>query len=587
MRKTLFILAVVLMQSGCMNEKQQAESILRHYINRKTDPIRNYQMESEMALWNATVTGNEADYQKMIDIELDFNRMNQNNANQFSPDCFFTSSPNVFTKQQDFDLLRKLKDSGLITDTLLKRQLNVLFQTFMSTQIESERYKKYVMREIEQWQVFSAMKVELDGRKYGSAQLDSVRIKTSDPKIIDTISESYRKICHQIADDIIRNVKERNEFAVEFGYPDYYYLALDDKEQTPEKVKAVFDELESKTREPYFEAKQVIDKMLAKRLGIDKSDLRPWYYNDERTSYLTEKFTRKMDSLFVNIDPVRLTADFFASIGLPIDDVIKKSRLEDGPGKANLTAMINIDFKNDIRLIAGITQTYDGMCRMMHLGGHASEYKSISDDIPYLLKTPNTVIVEGIGRYFENLASDYNWLKREIPIAGKVQDQVALICRHMHQVDRLLRCRKLMAMAEFEREMYHNPDQDLDLLWQEVNRKYLGIIYPAGKKSSYWAANKFGASLSCSIHNFVLADIFAAQLKHSVENKVFKGGEANYSNNKVLGDFMVANFYSSGNLYQWEQLIARGTGEPLNTSYFIDELTGEGGEMGESVTKSN
>jgi len=585
MRKVLFILAIVLLQTGCMNEKQQADSILRHYIKQKVDPIRNYQMESEMALWNATVTGTELDYQKLIDIELNFIQTNQRSVNLFAPDRFLTLSQNVFTNQQDFELLRKLKDSRLISDTILNRQLNELFQTFMSSQIETERYQNYVKREIELWQAFSVLKVEIDGKKYSGVQLDSIRKKTNEPKIIDTIFESNREVGSQIAADLIRNIKERNDFAVEFGYPDYYYLALDDKDQTPEKVKAIFDEVEVKTRDQYFEAKRVVDKMLAKRLGVDKSELKPWYYNDERTSYLPEKFTMKMDSLFVNIDPVKLTAEFFAGIGLPIFDVIEKSRLEDGPGKDNLTAMINIDFKNDIRLIAGITSSYDGMSRMMHLGGHASEYESISDEIPYLLKTPNTVITEGVARYFENLASDYNWLKREIPIAGNVKDQVALICRHMHQVDRLFRCRKLMAAAEFERELYHNPDQNLDSLWQEVNKKYLGINFPADKNSSYWASNKFGASFSCSIHNNVLADIFGAQLKHSVEKTVFNGEEANYNNNKLVGDFLVNNLYSSGNLYNWEQLIARATGEPLNIDYFVNELSGVD-SMEESVTKS-
>ncbi|MDP2337826.1 MAG: response regulator transcription factor [Bacteroidota bacterium] len=83
-------------------------------------------MESAVDLWDATVSGNEKDYQKLINIELDFNKSNQNVSNLFAPDRFPSITQNVFTNVKDFELLKKLKFSGLITDSFLTRQLNVL-----------------------------------------------------------------------------------------------------------------------------------------------------------------------------------------------------------------------------------------------------------------------------------------------------------------------------------------------------------------------------------------------------------------------------------------------------------------------------
>jgi len=575
MRKILFLSVITIALSGCFDKKKQAESILRHYIDRKVDLIRNYTMETEVALWNATVSGNESDYEKLIDIELNFNKSNQHTPGHFAPDRFYTVTENVFTNQEDFELLRKLKYSGLITDTMLVRQLNVLYQAFMGSQIESEKYKELMMKEVELWQAFSASKVEIDGKVYDSGQIDSIRRFGTDDVMMQKISESLQQTGKRIAPAIIRMVNDRNEIAVGFGYPDFYHLTLEARDQTPEKVKLLLEEIELKTRDQFFEAKKVIDKMVAKRFGIHADQLRPWHYNDERTSYLPQNFTHKLDSMLSGTNPIQRTAEFFEGIGFPIQDVIDNSKLDDVPETANLTAMVNVDFKNDIRLIAGITNTHDGLIRMMHLGGHASHYKSISDEIPYLLKTPNLVVGEGIARYFEYMGSDYRWLKNEISVDDAMQERIVLVCQHLREVDRLLRCRKLLAFAEFEREIYRNPEQDLDLLWHNLNQKYLGQNYPSEKGTCFWATTKFATSLSCTIHNFVLADIFAAQVQHTIEQSVLKNADETVQGNRAVGEYLTNSLYRYGNLLSWEKLIEKATGEPLNPAYFVKQLIGE------------
>jgi len=129
--------------------------------------------------------------------------------------------------------------------------------------------------------------------------------------------------------------------------------------------------------------------------------------------------------------------------------------------------------------------------------------------------------------------------------------------------------------AEFEREIYRDPKQDLDLLWHNLNLKYLGQNYPSEKGASYWAANKTVTSLSCTIHNFVLADIFAAQLQHIIEKVVLTETDSLIQDNKAIGRHLVENLYRYGNLLQWENLIEKTTAEPLNPEYFVEQLVGD------------
>lgn len=555
-----------------MDEKQQAEKILRHYMDRKVELIRNYSIQSAVAFWNATVSGEDEDYKKLMDIEMDFNKSNQDGINHFTPDRFSSVNPNVFSSIQDFELLKKLKFSGLITDSLLSRQLNVLYQTFIGPQIEPEKYDELIKTETKMRKTYSSLKIEVNGEQYGAWQIDSIRKNCRNDDMLQKIAKALQQHGKLIMPDIVKMVKDRNELAVNFGYPDFYSMELETKDQTPERIKVLLDEIELKTREQFFEAKRVIDKMLAKRYQIPKTDLMPWHYNDETMSYLPKVFTEKMDSLFMDIDPVQKTSEFFEGIGLPIQDVIDNSNLEPCPSKSKVTAMINVDFKNDIRLISSINSSYDGMYRMMHLGGHASHYKSISDTVPYLIKAPPAVIYEGISRCFENLASNYEWLKEEIPIDDKNQKQIVLFCQHLHHVDHLFKCRIQLLMSEFEREIYNDPEQDLDVLWYDLNLKYLGVKYPKEENSCFWATKKFSTHLACNVHNFVLADVFAAQLQHTIETKVLKETDGIYKDNKAIGKYLVDNLYRYGNLLPWEQLIVVATGEPLNSSYFVTQI---------------
>lgn len=575
MYRAIILYGFMVILGGCLNQEKQSELILRHYIDRKVELIRNYSMQAEVALWDATVSGNESDYQKLIDLELSFNKENQDITGQFNPDHFYSITQNVFANQQDFELLRNLKYSGLIKDTLLSRQLNVLYQAFMGPQIELEKYENVMKSQMKLQQMYSSAKAVIDGKTYSISQLDSLRKNSTDIVLFKKVYESIQENGRILAPDIINLVKQRNETAKMFGYPDFYHLAFEARDQSPKTIKKLLDDTELKTRERYFEAKKVIDKMLAKKFSISTDELQSWHYNDDRTSYLPKKFTKELDSLLKDTFPIERASRFFEGIGLPVQDVFDNSYFEATPATANITGMINVDFKNDIRLVAGITNTHEGLYRIMHLGGHASHYKSIRDDIPYLLKTPNLIVAEGIARYFEYMTYDYAWLKNEISPDRKTLKNVMLVSRHLLEVDRLFRCRKYLAMAEFEREIYRDPDQNLDSLWCDINLKYLGQKMSSEKGVCVWAVNKYSTSLSCTIHNFVLADIFAAQLQHTIKKNVTDKTNGTIQNNKAIGWYLNNNLYSYGNLLPWEELVVKATGEPLNPEYFAKQLMGE------------
>ncbi len=571
MRKVFLILALLMIVQSCFNQKKQAESILRHYLDRHTGLISNYYKEISLAWWNASVSGQESDYKKLIDMELNFNKSTQSGLDDFNPDHFSTITKNVFSSEEDFELLQKLKNSGLITDTLLYRQLIYLYHTFRGSQIEAKKYKKFLESEVKLSHAASSLKLEIDGKVYGPWKIDSIRQNTTDSSVLEKIARAYQQNGKLIAPEIINLVKERNKIAAKFGFPDYYHLLLEERDQSPEKIKSLVTEIELKTRTWFFEVKEVIDKKLAKQFGISVQELHSWHYTSVRNSYLPQSFIQTLDSVMSQTDPVKRASGFFEGIGLPIQNEIEKSELK----KGNTNATIVIDFNSDIRMVGKIPNSFDGLCKIMHEGGHVVHYKNISEDVPYLLKGPSLFIAEGIACYFGNMTFDTFWLNDEVSLDEKTKHRVAMICSQFRRVDQLYNIRKRMVLAEFEREIYASPDQDLDLLWHNLNLKYLGINYPKDKGTCFWATTKYFSNLSCSIQNYVVADVFAAQLKHAVNEKVLNEKAFPIQNNKAVGKYLVDNLFKYGDLYPWEKLVEKATGEPLNSQYFVDELIGD------------
>src|SRR5262249_21395082 len=136
----------------------------------------------------------------------------------------------------------------------------------------------------------------------------------------------------QVAPDLIALVKLRNEAARKLGFLDFHVLQLVLAEQDQTSVTRLFDELDDLTREPFRQVKAEIDAALAARYGITAAELRPWHYEDPFFQEAPATSGVDLDQPWKGQDLLKLCRDFYASIGLPIDDVIAKSDLYERKG---------------------------------------------------------------------------------------------------------------------------------------------------------------------------------------------------------------------------------------------------------------
>jgi peptidyl-dipeptidase A len=214
---------------------------------------------------------------------------------------------------------------------------------------------------------------------------------------------------------------------------------------------------------------------------------------------------------------------------------------------------------------------------LLHELGHSTyTSKYIPATLPYALRSDaHALSTEAVAMMFEDFAGDAGWLRAmgvTVPDPEKFDRQAAM----ERQAHRLIFSRWCQVMFRFEKELYADPDQDLNKLWWDLVEKYQEIKRPEGSNEPDYAAKIHIVSAPVYYHNYMLGELFAAQLRQAIAREVQGGADrmtpGALVGNKALGRFMRERVYQPGRSVDWEQLSVQATGGPLGAKAFAKEI---------------
>lgn len=133
-----------LILAGCSNKTEKMEQELKAFITTWEQQVEPLQKEAYTAYWNASLSGRDEDYARSEQLQLQLS--------------------SIYTSKDDFALLKKIKESGAVQDTLLKRQLEVLYTAYLSNQIDTALLAKRIKMEVEIEKKYSNFRAEVNGR---------------------------------------------------------------------------------------------------------------------------------------------------------------------------------------------------------------------------------------------------------------------------------------------------------------------------------------------------------------------------------------------------------------------------------------
>src|SRR5207237_8285576 len=106
-------------------------------------------------------------------------------------------------------------------------------------------------------------------------------------------------------------------------------------------------------------------------------------------------FAADLDAVYADVDILKVCQDYYAGIGLPVEDVGARSDLYEKPGKSPHAFCTDMDREGDVRVLANIVPNEYWLGTMLHELGHSVySSKNIPRSVPYVLRMASHILTQ-------------------------------------------------------------------------------------------------------------------------------------------------------------------------------------------------
>jgi peptidyl-dipeptidase A len=512
-------------------------------------------IELQKAWWDANITGTDAAYARKQATERGFVDLHSDKA-------FFAR-------------VKSLHDAGSVKDATLARQLDVMYRAFLEGQADPQIQKQIIALQNEAEQAVNTARPKVGQRTLHENDIRDLLAQSTDSTEVEAAWKAFMDMRAPLAERLRALARLRNQVAKMLGFRDYYALSLKLQEIDEAEFVKLFDELDELTRARFAQVKTEIDAARAARFHIVAADLRPWHYGDFFFQEAPGSSQAGLEQVYAGGDPVALVKKYYAGLGLPVEDIVARSDLLAKPGKCPNGFGVDMDRAGDVRVIANVKPDLYWTGTLLHEAGHATYYKYIRPDVPFLLHDDHPLLTEGIAEMFEALARNEAFLAQVVGLPPERAAALGAEGRAALRAQRLIFCRWSEVMVQFERGLYGDPEQDLAKLWTDLRQRYQLLSPPGATPRPDFAAKFHLITNPVYYHSYMIGELFAAQVRHHLRDKVLHlkpGDDSELCGRPEAGQFLSTSVFGPGNSYPWQELIRRATGEPLTARWFAMDV---------------
>lgn len=559
---------------SCKDKREKTERYLQHFIKKHVKDTKRFFVEKNLAHWNALTSGDNDAFRRYEELEIALMEKIVNRNDYYSElgmnDHF---AGYLYNSYEDFEYIKKVRKSGYIEDTLLQRQLEMLYQNFLYAQLQLNKSSLEDTLTKKASSIFRHYKPVFFDEEKSLNELFQLYYHAQD---IDTLKQAWdgiMKVADSSAFYVKKAIEARNKSAKALGFKNYYKLRLFLQEQEINQVKKLLDELDRITIEPYKAIKLKMDSNISAYYNIPIDSIMPWHYQ----SFSLLRNRRYLD-FYQSVEPSdsnnykEIAKNYFLTIGLPLENIIKKSHITIHDSiKRSYSFTIDIDNSGDARVAVSSKNNTTGVKNLWHNLGHALYDSNIPNKIPFLLREPNIGMNEAIAMFFQQLLVEDPWFRKN-NIIGEFQGNDEAIW-YYGDVYRILLIRFLQVVVRFEMEMYQNPNQDLDkVYWELVNRYQL--VNKPNEYHAKWVFSSYLTRYKCYYQNYLIGITGAAQIKYSLNNEMNPNHSKHscLSNNPEVTSEFFQELFGYGNSVPWQELVLLTTGDSLDTKYLLMDI---------------
>ena len=469
----------------------------------------------------------------------------------------------------DAELLRAVEDALAteLHEAHLRRQLEVMRLSLLGNQMNPGQRSRIVELSSAVEGDFASFRPEVQGRRATDNDILQILASSLDEGLRRRAWEASKEIGARVSERVRELARTRNEVAIDQGFSDYYRMSLRLQELDESWLFEILDQLERLTSEPFRAWKQQLDGTLCERFGVERAY--PWHYADPFFQHLPAAGGLSLDEPLGNTDAADICLQTFGAWDIDLRAVLHGSDLYPRADKCQHAFCIDIDRGGDVRILANVVPGERWVETMLHESGHAAYDISIDRSLPYLLRRPaHTFVTEAIAILCGRLIRDRRWLTK---VAGLGEQDVDVLLSglvHAAAAERVLFARWGLVMTHFERDLYSDPEADLDARWWELVERFQLVQAPPQRRAPDWAAKIHVAVAPVYYHNYLLGELLASQIEAVCERDA--GGLPGVAR---AGRLLRNKIFEAGASLRWDELILQATGRPLAADDFAASLT--------------
>lgn len=465
----------------------------------------------------------------------------------------------LFNDKAVFEQLVMWDLDPTIADSLLKRQLNVLIRTFKPNLISKELLEKIAHAEAHLSLLYSNFRPQCHGKTLSENDIRDILKNENDVQLRKSAWEASKQIGKVLAPHILQLVNLRNAAAKSLGYADYFCMQLELQEVDQKWLLRLLENVAERSEEAYLHIIDEINAGAAKRLHVPSHAIGPWAWSEP---FCQEDpiDVQALDGLVTGIDLLASAKHFFQIMGFDVEKILNRSDNFERPGKNQHAFCTHIDRKGDVRMLNNIKPSIKWLETILHELGHGVYELGFAPELPWLLKEPpHMITTEAMALLMGRQAYRAKPLEQLVQHPdGNLKAQAEISLRRRQ----LIFSRWVLVMTYFERELYRNPQQDLNRLWWEMVGRFQKIKCTGSLSQCDWAAKYHMGLAPVYYFSYLLGELLASSLE--VQTPIFPSKQA--------GAFLNEQLFKPGNRLDWSTLIQHATGKELTAEAWLAQF---------------
>jgi peptidyl-dipeptidase A len=178
---------------------------IQSFIKAHEKIIKPIYKNAQKAYWAASISGKEEDFKKYEILAKKYSKL--------------------YNNKSEFEKIKEFKSKN-IPNPILKRQIDILYNNYLSSQGDLSLINKIIEKQTKIEQKFNTFRARVDGQELTDNEIKDILRTEKDSKKLQAVWEANKKQGELVEKELLEIISLRNKLAQSLNFKNYYEFSL-------------------------------------------------------------------------------------------------------------------------------------------------------------------------------------------------------------------------------------------------------------------------------------------------------------------------------------------------------------------------